>query len=456
MEKSNIFFVGIGGIGMSALARYFKHERCNVAGYDRTPSALTRELESEGINIHYTDNSELIPTQFLDPDTTLVIYTPAIPASHSELQLFRKQGFEIVKRSQVLGLLSQGKYLMAVAGTHGKTTTSTMAAHFNTVGAGEGSAILGGIARNFGTNMVLGTGSRLVVEADEFDRSFLQLYPDAAVVTSTDADHLDIYGTHQSLREAFDSFVSQIKPGGTLILRHGLKLNADPERIKIYTYSLDTPNSHYHARNITLLEGGYYRFDIVTPQQTITDCTLGIPGLINVENCIGAVALVDQKGFKADQLRQAIASFRGVARRFDFWINTPQGVYMDDYAHHPEELRAMLTSVRNMFPGRHITLAFQPHLYSRTRDFAPQFAEALSLADHLLMLPIYPAREEPIDGVSSQMIYQNITTTKELIEKEELVERISQIGTDIVLTAGAGDIDRLCSQVAQIVQQKTE
>lgn len=448
-----VYFIGIGGIGMSALARFFKHEGYAVAGYDRTETPLTLALEEEGIPVHYADEAENIPSPFRNPTTT-VIYTPAIPADNAELNYFREHDFEILKRSQALGKLSQGKYLQAVAGTHGKTTTSTMAAWFNTAGAEEGSAFLGGISKNFGSNMVLGSGNRLVVEADEFDRSFLQLAPDSAVITAADPDHLDIYGTAEEFRHGFEQFISQIKPGGRVIIKKGVDLTINNSQITVLSYSLDDPSTHYHASDIKLLDGGYYQFNIVTPARTIKECTLGIPGLINIENCVAAVALIDNLPYETDRMRRAIASFSGVTRRFDFHLNTPQKVYMDDYAHHPRELSAMLSSTRNMFPNRHITIAFQPHLYTRTRDFYKEFAEALSLADHVLLIPIYPAREEPIEGITSNIIFDKITVTKEILNKEALSGRIAAMDTDILITAGAGNIDQLIPEITQIIKTK--
>lgn len=445
----NIYFIGIGGIGMSALARYFRHEGNAVAGYDRTETPLTLKLETEGIAVHYEDDVNQIPEEFRNPETTHVVYTPAVPAAHTELQYFRDNGFQVIKRAAILGLLSRDKWTMAVAGTHGKTSTSTMVAWFNTVGSGEGDAFLGGVSKNFGSNMVLGTGDRLAVEADEFDRSFLQLHPQAAVITAADPDHLDIYGTKEEFERTFAQFADQVTD--TLILKKGVNI---PTRHAYKRYSLDDPQTDYYARNIRLQEGGYYSFDIVTPEQVIEGCTLGVPGLINVENCVAAVALVSQRGFDKDKLKEAISSFRGVARRFDFWVNTPRKVYMDDYAHHPEELRAMISSVRKMFPGRHLTVAFQPHLYTRTRDFQTGFSEVLSLADRVILIPIYPARELPIEGVTSRIIYDAITTEKELVEKERLVERLRELPTDVVVTAGAGDIDQLCSAVAKTIEAK--
>lgn len=434
---------------MSALARFFKHEGYNVAGYDRTKTPLTTKLEQEGIEVHYQDDVALIPEIFKNTETTKIVYTPAIPTTHSELNYFKSQGFELVKRAMVLGLLSRDKWTMAVAGTHGKTSTSTMAAWFNAVGAGEGNAFLGGVSKNFGTNMVLGTGDRLVVEADEFDRSFLQLTPQAAVITAADPDHLDIYGTKEEFERTFNLFADQVTH--KLIVKKGVPIQT---KHKYLTYSLDDNSTDYYAKNITLLKGGYYGFDIVTPSQTIEGCRLGVPGLTNVENCVAAVALVDQKGFDSERLREAIASFTGVARRFDFYVNEHDRVYMDDYAHHPQELKAMISSVRKMFEGRHLTVVFQPHLYTRTRDFMEGFTEVLSLADRVVLLPIYPARELPIEGVDSQKILERLTCQKFLVEKDDLVRLLLSLDTDVVVTAGAGDIDRLCGEVAQVIKTK--
>ncbi|WP_274958064.1 UDP-N-acetylmuramate--L-alanine ligase [Millionella massiliensis] len=460
MTRNKIYFVGIGGIGMSALARYFKHEGWEVAGYDRTPSPLTAALEREGIAVHYEDSVESIPQSFRDPAVTRVIYTPAIPHDHSELNWFLDHGFEVFKRSRMLGLLGEGKRVMAVAGTHGKTTTTTMTAHFNAVGAGEGSAFLGGISKNFDSNLVLGPGARMAVEADEFDRSFLQLHPQEAVITSVDPDHLDIYGTYEAVREAFAQFASQIVPGGTLILKAGVDLPLERRDIRRYTYHVSDSTADFHAEKLTVDAGGYYTFDLVFPDRRLEGCRLGIPGLVNVENCVAAAALVWCEGFDDVRLREAIATFRGVQRRFDFWVNDPEQpegtIYMDDYAHHPAELRAMLTSVRKMFPHRELTVIFQPHLYTRTRDFAPEFAEVLSLADRVWLLPIYPARELPIPGVASEMILEQVTAPqKRMISKEELLSEVEALPVGgILVTAGAGDIDRFCAPVAEVVKRK--
>ena len=482
MEYKNVYFLGIGGIGMSALARYFLHEGRRVAGYDRTRSHLTEELEAEGAAVHYEDDVRLIPGEFLDPSDTMVVYTPAVPQDHSEYRYFTEHGFRIEKRSQMLGHLAEGKYVMAVAGTHGKTTTSTLVAWLNRVLTGGGSAFLGGISKNFGGNLVLdgkgvqeirpaaGQGSavaesrllggRLAVEADEFDRSFLRLYPDVAVVTSADADHLDIYGTHEAVKEAFSQFVRQIRPDGYLIIKQGVDIVIDNPEITVYRYAYDTPCDFY-ARNVQLLEGGHYRYDIVTPSGVIEGCTLGIPGWVNIENSVAAVASVwcaaqaEGKEADADKLREALASFSGVKRRFEFYVNTPKQVYMDDYAHHPRELAATLTSVRGMFPGRRITALFQPHLYTRTRDLHAEFAEALSHADEVVLLPIYPAREEPIPGIASEIIAERVQVPCRIVERGRLADEVAVMDTDVVISFGAGNIDACCEALAEKLRMKS-
>lgn len=460
MEFSKVYFLGIGGIGMSALARYFLHEGRQVAGYDRTPSHLTAELEAEGAAIHYDDDVQAVPAPFLDPRDTMVVYTPAVPEEHSELRYFRDHGFTVEKRSQMLGHLAEGKYVMAVAGTHGKTTTSTLVAWLNRGLTGGGSAFLGGISKNFGGNLVLGEGPRLAVEADEFDRSFLRLFPDVAVVTSADADHLDIYGTHEAVKEAFSQFVRQIRPGGALVIKQGVDIVVDNPGIRVYRYAYDTPCDFY-AQHIELLEGGYYRFDLATPGGTVEGCTLGIPGWVNIENAVAACAAVwcasqsDGAAFDADRLREALASFSGVKRRFEFYVNTPRQVYMDDYAHHPRELAATLASVRKMFPGRRITALFQPHLYTRTRDFYAGFAEALSLADEAVLLPIYPAREEPIPGVASELIAERVTVPWRIVDRDRLADEVAAMDTDVVVSFGAGNIDACCDALAAKLKAKS-
>ena len=460
MERKSVYFLGIGGIGMSALARYFLHEGYRVAGYDRTRTALTDALTAEGAAIHYEDDVQSIPAEFLDPARTVVVYTPAVPQDHGEYTYFREHGFRIEKRSQMLGLLAEGKYVMAVAGTHGKTTTSTLVAWLNRVLTGGGSAFLGGLSKNFDGNLVLGDGKRLAVEADEFDRSFLRLYPDVAVVTSADADHLDIYGTHEAVREAFAQFIRQIRPDGYLIIKQGLDLTIDNAEITVYRYAYDTPCDFY-ARNIELIGGGHYRYDVVTPSGVIEGCTLGIPGWVNIENSVAAVASVwcaaQSRGEEpdAERIREALSTFSGVKRRFEFYVNTPKQVYMDDYAHHPRELAATLTSVRQMFPGRRITALFQPHLYTRTRDLHTEFAEALSHADEVVLLPIYPAREEPIEGVTSDLIARQVTVPCRIVDRDRLAETVAAMDTDVVISFGAGNIDACCEALSEVLKRKS-
>lgn len=459
MENKSYYFIGIGGIGMSALARYFMHGGHAVGGYDRTPSALCDALTQEGAEIHYEDSVDAIGEAFRDPRRTTVIYTPAVPADHSELCWFRERGFRVVKRSQALGVLAEGKYVMAVAGTHGKTTTSTLTAWLNHAVDGCGSAFLGGISKNFGSNLVLGTGDRLAVEADEFDRSFLQLHPDVAVVTSADADHLDIYGTHEAVKEAFAQFVEQIRPGGALVMKLGTEVAVRNGAIDVYSYSFDTPCDFY-ATQIAIGPTGHYRFDLVTPSGVVEGCTLGIPGWVNVENAVAACAALwvaerrEGRDIGHDRLRGALASFSGVKRRFEFYVNTPRQVYMDDYAHHPRELLAAITSVRRMFPGRRLTALFQPHLYTRTRDFRAEFAEALSHADEVVLLPIYPAREEPIEGVTSESIAQSVTVPCRIVERGRLAETVAAMDTDVTVSFGAGNIDACCEALAEVLQRK--
>ncbi|MDR2563520.1 MAG: UDP-N-acetylmuramate--L-alanine ligase [Prevotellaceae bacterium] len=455
MNKNKMYFIGIGGIGMSALARYFKHEGLTVAGYDRTPSSLTASLEAEGMDIHYgEDEVELIPDEFKhNKDSVGVIYTPAVPAVNAEYRWFADRGYEIIKRSAALGFVARNKKTLAVAGTHGKTTVSTLAAHLLTQAGDKGcTAFLGGIAKNYESNLLLSSSEWLVAEADEYDRSFLQLHPQAAVITSADADHLDIYGTEDELRTSFAEFASQVASDGALILKQGIDLplysaGKQSPKCKIYHYSLDEVCDFY-ASNIRYWEGGRFIFDMHTPFGELFDCTLGIPARINIENAVAASALALYAGADPEKLKLALASFRGVKRRFDFYINTPELVYLDDYAHHPEELKAAILSLRGIFPGRRITAIFQPHLYTRTRDFAAGFAKSLSLLDELIMLEIYPARELPIEGVSSKIIFDRVTASSKLMcSKDELLGILAERNLDVLVTFGAGDIDRLTEPI---------
>ena len=439
-QIKSVYFLGIGGIGMSAIARYYLHSGIRVGGYDRTETPLTRALETEGASIHYDDDTARIGQEFRDINSTLVVYTPAIPKDHRELNWFRENGFKLLKRSEILGILSHGKYVMAVAGTHGKTTTTTIAAWLNHVAQTGSSAFLGGISKNFNSNFVYSSGEIVTVEADEFDRSFLHLEPNAAVITSTDADHLDIYGNHDELLQAFAQFADRIKPGGTLILKKGLTLPVNNNDIRIFTYACGE-EADFYAAELKNLWDGCYEFDMVFPDRRVTGCRTGVPGVVNVENAVAAAALLWTVGIEDDALRKGLASFSGVKRRFDIHINKPNLTYMDDYAHHPAELRAAITSIRKMFPDRRITAAFQPHLYTRTRDFYQGFAESLSLADEVILLPIYPARELPIEGVSSEMIGKLLTVPYTMSTLDRLPETVAEHHPDIMITFGAGSID---------------
>ena len=444
---------------MSALARYFLHEGRKVAGYDRTPTPLTHALEQEGAQVCYADEIENIPADFRNPATTMVVFTPAVPSDHPQMRFFSEGGFLMEKRSQMLGHLSEGKYVMAVAGTHGKTTTSTLIAWLNHACGEGGNAFLGGISKNFNGNMVLGEGARLAVEADEFDRSFLRLKPDVAIITAVAADHLDIYGTFEAVVEAFGQFAALIKPNGHLIIKQGVEIALPTSDVTVWRYSYDEPCDFY-ARNVELREGGYYYYDIVTPDGVIERCTLGIPGWVNIENSVAAVAAMwcaarsEGRTLDLDKLRMALAEYSGVKRRFEFYINTPKQVYMDDYAHHPEELEATLTSVRKMFPARKVTAIFQPHLYTRTRDLYKEFADALSNADEVVLVPIYPAREEPIEGVCSEMIGELVKAPWKMCERENLAAMLAEADTDVVVSFGAGNIDAYCSAIAESLQKK--
>lgn len=453
---SNVYLIGIGGIGMSALARYYKHEGYAVSGYDRVESPLTKQLEAEGIPIHYTDDIALIPHQYKSgANNVLVIYTPAVPSDLSELQYFRDNGYNVVKRSAVLGLIAKQKYTLAVAGTHGKTTTSTLLAHLLNVAGNGCTAFLGGISKNYHTNLLLSKSEYLVAEADEFDRSFLQLFPQAAIITSADADHLDIYGTDEEIKKAFAEFASQIKIDGLLVIKKGVNISLPTNGQTIYRYSYNDPCDFY-ASAITPLGNGHFKFNIHTPNGIITDCTLGIPGWINIENAVAATALALSVGADENKLKDALASFAGVERRFDVQLNTPSLTYIDDYAHHPEELKAALSSIRQMFPERKLTAIFQPHLYTRTRDFHKEFAESLELADEVVLLDIYPARELPIEGVTSRIIYDNIANNnKQLLVKSELLDVIkNKEDIDVLVTLGAGDIDRFVKPITAILKER--
>ncbi|TGY04216.1 UDP-N-acetylmuramate--L-alanine ligase [Muribaculum sp. NM65_B17] len=454
MSHKKIYFAGAGGIGMAALERYFLAKGCRVAGYDRTPTDLTRALQDEGVEITFDESVEAIPADFKGcPEEVLVVYTPALPDMHPGLSYFRENGYEVVKRAAVLGNITRDTKGLCFAGTHGKTTTSSMAAHIlNTCKVGC-NAFLGGILRNYNSNLLLSaTSPYSVIEADEYDRSFHHLRPYIAVITATDPDHLDIYGTEEAYLESFAHFTELIKPGGMLVVHEDLKLKPRvPEGVKIYTYSRD--KGDFHAENVRR-GNGEITFDIVTPSETVRDITLGVPVEINIENAIAAFAACYLTGdIEIDAARDAIASFMGPKRRFEFWLKEPGAegrAIIDDYAHHPDELKASIKSVKALYPGRRLTVAFQPHLYSRTRDFAPEFAASLSLADEVILLDIYPAREEPIPGVTSEIIFNDIKCKdKVMIDKQHLTETIKNRNFEILLTVGAGDI---CNYLPEIVK----
>ena len=453
MQIKAVYFVGIGGIGMSAIARYFLSRGTIVGGYDRTPSDLTEQLCKEGAQVHYEDNVDLIPVQCRDKESTLVIYTPAISAEHSELTFFRQQGFEIQKRAQVLGTLTRALKGLCVAGTHGKTTTSSMAAHMLHQSHVDCNAFLGGITKNYGTNYILSPKSPyVVIEADEFDRSFHWLTPYASVITATDADHLDIYGTEEDYLESFRRYSSLILPGGYLVMHTGLKMQADvQEGVTVYTYSRE--GGEFHAENVCIGDG-HITFDLVSPLGNIAGIELGVPVSINIENGIAAMALAQIAGATADEIRRGMASFSGVDRRFDFHVKTDRMVYLSDYAHHPEEIRRSLESIRELYSGRRIKAIFQPHLYTRTRDFYREFADALSLVDDVCIVDIYPAREQPIPGVTSALIYDNLRPgiKRQMCSKDGILDVVRQGGFDVLVTLGAGDIENYVPQITEILR----
>ncbi|MBO0950469.1 UDP-N-acetylmuramate--L-alanine ligase [Fibrella forsythiae] len=445
----NVYFLGIGGIGMSALARWFLVNGYTVAGYDRTATPLTNALASEGVSIHFEEDVEQIPAEFRNnPEQTLVVYTPAVPKTHAEYIYLTENGFTLQKRSQVLGWLAGRMTTIGVAGTHGKTTTSSMVAHLLRQAGVNCAAFLGGITQNYGTNFLLNEPADdlskviCVVEADEFDRSFLTLFPQYAIVTSTDADHLDIYGDHNSVLDSFAAYVSQIKPSGILFQREGLDL-ADKTAAQVRTYSLH--KGMYHAANLRI-EKARFVFDLIYPGGTINDVRMMIPGFHNVENAVAAGAVALETGVSPEAVREGLNTYRGVKRRFEYILDTDEIVFIDDYAHHPAEVQAFLSSVKALYPDRELTVIFQPHLFSRTRDFAEGFAESLSLADNLILLDIYPARELPIEGVTSDLILRNVTSqSKQISTKEALPGVLREIKPSLLVTVGAGDIDQQLS-----------
>ena len=452
-----VYFVGVGGIGMSAVARYFRQKGLVVAGYDKTPSDLTRRLEQEGIQLHYEENTDLIPEACKDPATTLVVYTPAIPDTHKELAFFRANGFQIEKRAQVLGRLTQTHKGLCFAGTHGKTSTSTMCAHIMHQSHLDCNAFLGGISKNYGTNYILSDKSDyVVIEADEFDRSFHWLRPYMSVITSTDPDHLDIYGTKEAYLESFRHYTELIQTGGALVIHKDLEMSQNVQAgVKVYEYSREAGD--FHAENIRI-QNGTIVFDMVSPIENVTDIELGQPVPINIENGIAAMALAQLSGCTAEELRRGMKSYEGVDRRFDFKLKNDRHVLLSDYAHHPKEILQSAKSLKEIYPNRKITVIFQPHLYSRTNDFYRDFAEALSHFDEVVLTEIYPAREEPIPGVTSALIYDNLSSNveKQMIRKDNVLEFAKGRDFDVLVVLGAGNLDNYVGQLTEIIKEKEQ
>lgn len=454
-DIKSVYFVGAGGIGMSAIARYFLHIGVVVAGYDKTPSALTKELEKEGMDIHYEENVALIPAACKDASSTLVIYTPAIPQEHQELVYFHENGFTIEKRAQVLGTLTRSHKGLCVAGTHGKTTTSTMCAHIMHQSHVDCNAFLGGISKNYGTNYILSDKSDyVVIEADEFDRSFHWLRPWMSVITATDPDHLDIYGTKEAYLESFRHYTELIQPGGVLIIHKNLEMKQHvQDGVKIYEYSLN--EGDFHTENIKI-DNGEITFDFISPVESISNVELGQPVPINIENAVAAMAMAQLNGCTAEEIKEGIKTYEGVERRFDFKIKDDKHVFLSDYAHHPKEIYQSAKSIRELYKNRKITAIFQPHLYTRTRDFYKDFADSLSILDEVILCDIYPAREAPIPGVTSELIYKNLKpgVEKSMIHKEDVLDLVKKRDFDVLIVLGAGDLDNLVPQMAEILKQK--
>ncbi|MBP3252362.1 MAG: UDP-N-acetylmuramate--L-alanine ligase [Prevotella sp.] len=453
-EIKAVYFIGVGGIGMSAIARYFVSRGLVVAGYDKTPTELTHRLEKEGVLIHYEENVDEIPHACKNPEQCLVVYTPAVPDDHQELQYFRANGFEIHKRAQVLGILTRQMKALCVAGTHGKTTTSSMCAHLMHQSHLDCNAFLGGITKNYGTNYILSPSDYVVIEADEFDRSFHWLTPWMTVITSTDPDHLDIYGTKEAYLESFRHYTELIQPGGTLIIHRGLEMKEHlQEGVHRYDYGLE--EGDFHAENIRIADGEI-TFDFVSPIESVKNIELGQPVPINIENAVAAMAMAQLAGCTAEELRVGMISFDGVDRRFDFKIKTPELVFLSDYAHHPKEIYQSARSMRQLYQNRHITAIFQPHLYTRTRDFYQEFADALSQLDEVILTDIYPAREQPIEGVTSKLIYDRLApgVEKQLITKNEVLPLVKSREFDVLIVLGAGDLDGMVPQIASILKDR--
>lgn len=451
-----VYFIGAGGIGMSAIARYFIHRGLVVAGYDKTPSTLTLQLEREGMLIHYEENIDEIPHACKQPQTCLVIYTPAIPSDHQELQYFRQNGFEVEKRAQVLGTLTREHKGLCVAGTHGKTTTSTMCAHIMHQSHLDCNAFLGGISKNYGTNYILSNSDYVVIEADEFDRSFHWLSPWMTVITATDPDHLDIYGTKEAYLESFRHYTELIQPGGNLIIHRDLEMKENlQEGVNRYDYSLH--EGDFHAENIRIANGEI-TFDFISPIECVKDVQLGQPVPINIENGVAAMAMAQLSGCTAEELRYGMQTYGGVERRFDFKLKNDKIVFLSDYAHHPKEIYQSAKSIRELYSDRKITAIFQPHLYTRTRDFYKDFANALSLLDEVILTEIYPAREQPIEGVTSQLIYDNLRPgiEKHMIAKSDVLQYIKDHSFDVLIVLGAGDLDNQVPQITKILKEKQQ
>jgi len=443
---SSVYFLGIGGIGMSALARYFKSMGVKVSGYDKTPTVLTNKLKEEGIDIHFEDNISLI-----DKNAELVVYTPAVPKDHKEYNFLLENNYTVLKRSDVLGMITKGTFSICVAGTHGKTTTSAMIAHMLRHSGYGCNAFLGGIATNYATNFWSSEKNVSVAEADEYDRSFLKLFPDVAVITAMDADHLDIYGTAEKLQDAFIEFANQVKPGGLLISKFGLSRSNEFKTADKISYSMKENAADAFAENIRLNNGSYV-FDIVIRKEKISDVELNMGGMHNIENAVAAITVAKHIGIDDEKIKAAVASFRGVKRRFEYVIKNDELVMIDDYAHHPEELRALITGAKELFPGKKCTVVFQPHLFSRTNDFADGFAEVLSLADETILLPIYPAREKPVEGVNSEMVLNKmVNNNKQVLSKESLLDWVKNNKVELLITVGAGDIDTLVEPIKNIL-----
>lgn len=452
-DIKSVYFIGAGGIGMSAIARYFLEKGLVVAGYDKTATPLTRQLEKEGMSIHYEENIDLIPDGCKDKTSCLVVYTPAIPAEHKELCFFQENNFEIEKRAQVLGTLTRTHKGLCVAGTHGKTTTSTMCAHLLHQSHVDCNAFLGGISKNYGTNYILSKSDYVVIEADEFDRSFHWLRPWISVITATDPDHLDIYGTKEAYLESFRHYSSLIQPGGALIIHKNLEMKDElQEGVERYEYSLD--EGDFHAENI-IIENGEITFDFVSPIENVKNVRLGQPVPINIENGVAAMAMAQLAGCTADELRQAMETYSGVERRFDFKIKTDKLVFLSDYAHHPQEIFQSARSIRELYRDKKITAIFQPHLYTRTRDFYKDFASSLSLLDEVVLCDIYPAREKPIEGVTSKLIYDNLRegVEKKMIKKEEVLDFVKSKDFQVLIVLGAGDLDNYVPEIENILKK---